>query len=339
LPGGLAVTSIVAAAGFGAVSGGGAVAVATLAPMCMPEMRRYGYDDRLSTGTVAAGGTLGVLIPPSLFVVVYGIWTETSIGALFIAGIIPGIIMTTAFAATIFFMCLRRPEMGPPGPTFPLKERVASLAKLLPTLSVFILVIGGIYLGVFDPSEAAAAGVAGVFLIALAMRRLSWAALGEALRNTIHTSAMIFVIIFAGHMMGRFIALTDLTNVIVGAIEGLSIPPLVMIALFTVMYVVLGMVLDVWAMLILTIPIVFPIVVNLGFDPIWFGIFVVVMIELALITPPVGVNVYVLARVVPDVALIDIFRGITPFVVAALAVLTLLSVFPEIVMWLPNRLY
>jgi TRAP-type C4-dicarboxylate transport system permease large subunit len=176
-------------------------------------------------------------------------------------------------------------------------------------------------------------------LIALAMRRLTWAALAEALRNTIHTSAMIFVIIFAGHMMGRFIALTDLTNVIVGGIESLAIPPLVMIALFTVMYILLGMVLDVWAMLILTIPIVFPVVVNLGFDPIWFGIFVVVMIELALITPPVGVNIYVLAKVVPDIALLDIFKGITPFVFAALAVLVLLSVFPGIVTWLPSRLY
>ncbi len=339
LPGGLAVTSIVAAAGFGAVSGGGAVAVATLAPMCMPEMRRYGYNDRLSAGTVAVGGTLGVLIPPSLFVVVYGIWTETSIGALFIAGIIPGIIMTAAFAATVLLTCLRHPEMGPPGPAFPLRERVASLAKLLPTLFVFVLVIGGIYLGVFDPSEAAAAGVGCVVLISLAMRRLTWAVLFEALRRTIHTSAMIFAIIFAGHMMGHFIALTNLTNVIVSGIESLDIPPLVMIALFTVMYVLLGMVLDVWAMLILTIPIVFPIVVNLGFDPIWFGIFVVVMIELALITPPVGVNIYVLAKVVPDIALIDIFRGITPFVFAALAVLALLSIFPGIVTWLPSRLY
>ena len=339
MPGGLAVTSIVAAAGFGAVSGGGAVAVATLAPMCMPEMRRYGYNDKLSTGTVAVGGTLGVLIPPSLFVVVYGIWTETSIGALFIAGIIPGLIMTTAYAATILFICLRHPEMGPPGPRFPLDERLGSLGKLLPTLSIFLLVIGGIYLGVFDPSEAAAAGVGGVFVIALAMRRLTWAALGEALRNTIHTSAMIFLIIFAGHMMGRFVVLTNLTDVIVHGIESLAIPPLVMIALFTIMYIFLGMVLDVWAMLILTIPIVFPVVINLGFDPIWFGIFVVVMIELALVTPPVGVNIYVLAKVVPDIPLTDIFKGVTPFVFAALAVLALLCVFPGIVTWLPSRLY
>jgi C4-dicarboxylate transporter DctM subunit len=339
MPGGLALTSIVAAAGFGAVSGGGAVAVATLAPMCMPEMRRYGYDDRLSTGTIAVGGTLGVLIPPSLFVVVYGIWTETSIGQLFIAGIIPGIIMTAAFAATILIICLRHPEMGPPGPSFPLQERVASLAKLLPTLLVFLLVIGGIYLGVFDPSEAAAAGVGGVLLIALAMRRLTWPNLAESLLNTVHTSAMIFLIIFAGHMMGRFVALTNLTNTIVDAIQGLAIPPLVMIALFSAMYIVLGMVLDVWAMLILTIPIVFPVVTGLGFDPIWFGVFVVVMIELALVTPPVGVNVYVLAKVVPDVSLMDIFKGVAPFVIAALAVLALLSVFPGIVTWLPSRLY
>lgn len=339
LPGGLAVTSIVAAAGFGAVATGGAVAVAMLAPMCMPEMRRYGYSDRLSTGTVAVGGTLGALIPPSLFLVVYGIWTETSIGQLFIAGIIPGLIMGTAYSAVILLICLRHPERGPPGPSFPLGVRLVSLGKSLPVLSIFAFVIGGIYLGVFDPSEAAAAGVGAAFLIALVMRRLTWSALAAALRNTIRMSAMIFLIIFAGYMMGRFVALTNLTDVIVAGIQDLAIPPLVMIALFTVMYIILGMALDVWAMLILTIPIVFPVVVGLGFDPVWFGVYVVVMVELALVTPPVGLNVYVLAKAVPDVPMWEIFRGVTPFVFATLIVVALLSAFPGIVTWLPGRLY
>ncbi len=339
LPGGLAIASIFAAAGFGAVSGGGAIAVATLAPMCMPEMRRYGYSDRLSAGTVAIGGTLGCLIPPSLFLVVYGTWTETSIGALFIAGIIPGLIMAAAYVATILFKCMRHPEIGPRGPSFPLADRAMSLAKLLPMLSIFLLVIGGIYLGVFDPSEAAAAGVGGVILVALVMRRLTWAAIGLSLRNTVHISAMIFLIIFAGHMMGRFIALTNLTDVIVAGFESLAVPPLVMIALITVLYIILGMVLDVWGMIILTIPILFPVVVKLGFDPIWFGVYVVIMIELALVTPPVGVNVYVLAKVVPDIPLIEIFKGAIPFVFATLVALALFCVFPGIVTWLPSRLY
>jgi C4-dicarboxylate transporter DctM subunit len=339
LPGGLAITSIFAAAGFGAVSGGGAIAVATLAPMCMPEMRRYGYSDQLSAGTVAIGGTLGCLIPPSLFLVVYGTWTETSIGALFIAGIIPGLIMTAAYTGTVLFKCLRHPEIGPRGPSFPLAERLSSLGKLLPMLSIFLMVIGGIYFGVFDPSEAAAAGVGGVLIVALIMRRLTWSALGLALRNTVHISAMIFLIIFAGHMMGRFVALTNLTDMIVNGIESLAMPPLVMITLITAMYIILGMVLDVWGMLILTIPILFPVVIKLGFDPIWFGIFVVVMIELALVTPPVGVNVYVLAKVVPDISLTDIFKGAIPFVFATLAALALFCVFPGIVTWLPSRLF
>jgi C4-dicarboxylate transporter, DctM subunit len=313
--------------------------VATLAPMCMPEMRRYGYNDRLSAGTVAIGGTLGCLIPPSLFLVVYGTWTETSIGALFIAGIIPGLLMTAAYALMILFKCLRNPKIGPRGPSFPLNERLASLGQLLPMLSIFLLVIGGIYFGVFDPSEAAAAGVGGVLIVALIMRRLTWSAVALALRNTVHISAMIFLIIFAGHMMGRFVALTNLTDVIVSGIESLAMPPLVMIALITVMYIILGMVLDVWGMLILTIPILFPVVVKLGFDPIWFGIYVVVMIELALVTPPVGVNVYVLAKVVPDIALMDIFKGAVPFVFTTLVVLAVLSVFPGIATWLPSRLF
>lgn len=338
LPGGLAIASTMAAAGFGAVSGGGSIAVATLAPMCMPAMRRYGYSNQLSSGTVAIGGTLGCLIPPSLFLVVYGTWTETSIGALFIAGIIPGLILTFAYSLMILIMCLHRPKIGPPGPSFPLNERLASLVKLLPLMSIFLLVVGGIYLGVFDPSEAAAAGVAGIILVALMMRRLSWSAFALSLRNTIHISSMIFLIIFAGNMMGRFVALTNLTDVIVRSFESLALPPLAMISLITVLYLILGMVLDVWGMIILTVPILFPVVVKLGFDPIWFGVYVVVMIELALVTPPVGVNVYVLAKVVPDIPLIEIFRGAVPFVVTTLIVLAVFCAFPDIVTWLPRHL-
>jgi tripartite ATP-independent transporter DctM subunit len=336
LPGGLAIASVNACAGFGAVSGGSATAVATLGPMCMPEMRKYNYSNRLAAGSVASAGTLGILIPPSIFLIVYGVWTETSVAELFIAGIVPGVIMTIAFSLTILVLCLRNRELGPAGPAFPWRERFASLVKLAPVAAIFVLVIGGIYGGVFDPSEAAAIGVAGIVVIAAVMGRLTFEAVKSSLLSTLHTSAMIFLIIIGGHVLGRFVVLTDLTSTIVDLIAGLGLHPLVLIALFSLMYVVLGMILDIWAMLILTVPFVFPVIVAQNMDPVWFGIYVIMMSELAAITPPIGVNVYVMAKVAPDVPLAEIFRGVAPFFITALAVIALLSLFPEIVTWLPN---
>ncbi len=336
LPGGLAITSVVACAGFGAVSGGSATAVATLGPMCMPEMRRYNYSDRLAAGSIASAGTLGILIPPSVFLVVYGAWTETSVGHLFIAGIIPGILMTLAFAGMIFVRCIITPELGPAGPVFPWGERFRSLGKILPIFSVFLIVIGGIYGGVFAPSEAAAIGVSAIFLIALVMGRVDLSSLKEALLGTMHTSAMLYLIVTGGHMLGHFVVLTKLTENIVNWMDTLTYSPLTMIALFSIMYILLGMVLDVWAMLILTIPFLFPVILKLGLDPVWFGIYVIVMSELALITPPIGVNVYVMAKVAPDVPLGEIFKGVAPFFISVLLVVVLISVFPEIVLWLPR---
>jgi tripartite ATP-independent transporter DctM subunit len=336
LPGGLAITSVVAAAGFGAVSSGGSTAVATLGPMCIPAMREYRYSNRLGTGAITAGATLGALIPPSVFLVVYGVWTETSIGALFIAGIIPGLIMGAAFSLLIVGLCTLRPHLGPAGPRFSWSDRFGSLAKLLPILLTFALVVGGIYGGVFDPAEAGAAGVTGLLVIALAMRRLSLTALREALLNTMNIAAMIFMIIVGGHVMGRFVVLTDLTSGLVDAISAMNLTPLMVIAALTLLYVVLGMVLDVWGMLILTVPFVFPVIVDVGIDPIWFGIYVVMMVELALITPPVGVNVYVMAKVAPDIPLTEIFIGVLPFFLTALVVIAGLSVFRDLVTWLPR---
>ena len=336
LPGGLAITSVVACAGFGAVSGGSATAVATLGPMCMPEMRRYNYSNRLAAGSIASAGTLGILIPPSVFLVVYGVWTETSIGHLFIAGIIPGILMTLAFAGMILVRCLMWPELGPRGPHFPWGERFRSLSKVLPVFVVFMIIIGGIYGGVFDPSEAAAIGVSAIVVIALIMRRLDLTSMKEALLGTMHTSAMLYLIVTGGHMLGHFVVLTKLTEGIVDWMSALELAPLAMIALFSVMYVLLGMVLDVWAMLILTIPFLFPVILLIGLDPVWFGIYVIVMSELALITPPIGVNVYVMAKVAPDVPLGEIFKGVAPFFISVLLIVVLISVFPQIVLWLPS---
>ena len=336
LPGGLAITSVIAAAGFGAVSSGGSTAVATLGPMCIPAMREYKYSNRLGTGAITAGATLGALIPPSIFLVVYGVWTETSIGALFIAGIIPGLIMGAAFSLLIISLCIIWPHLGPVGPRFTWSDRITSLIKLLPILLTFALVIGGIYSGVFDPAEAGAAGVVGLLVIAMSMRRLSWSALRSALLNTMNIAAMIFVIIVGGHVMGRFVVLTNLTSGLVDMISGMNLTPLMMIAALTLLYIVLGMVLDVWGMLILTVPFVYPIILDAGIDPIWFGVYVVMMVELALITPPVGVNVYVMAKVAPDIPLTEIFIGVLPFFVTALFVIGLLSVFRDLVTWLPR---
>lgn len=336
LPGGLAITTVGACAGFAAVSGSSATTVATLAPICMPAMRKYNYDGRLAAGAICGAGTLGILIPPSIFLIVYGIWTETSIGALFIAGIVPGLILTVAFAVLILVMCTLRPELGPVGERFSWRERITSLTKLAPIFIIFGIVVGGIYGGVFDPSEAAGVGVAGVFVVALAMRRLNWAAIKGALLDTMNTSAMIFLIVVGGHVVGRFVVLTDLTSGLIDFIGLMDVHPLVIILMFSVMYLLLGMILDVWAMLILTIPFTFPIILELGYDPVWFGIYVIMMCECAGITPPVGLLIYILDRAAPYISLANIIRGIVPFFLVILAVITVLTLFPGIVMWLPR---
>ena len=337
LPGGLAIASVVASAGFGAVSGGSATSVATIGPMCMPEMRRFKYDGGLGAGSIASAGTLGILIPPSIFMVAYGLWTETSIGALFLAGIIPGLIMTAAFSVLILVRCTLNPALGPIGESFPLSEKVRSLGKLLPIVAIFMLIIGGIYGGIFDPTEAAAIGVVGVLIVAAVMGRLNWAALQRSLVGATRTSMMIFLVVFGGHVIARFLVLTEVTSNMVAAVSAYELSSTALIICFTLMYIVLGMVLDIWAMLILTIPFVFPVIVAHGIDAVWFGIYIIIMCELAAITPPVGLNVYIMARVAPEVPINKIFRGVMPFFLTALAVLAVLTAFPGIVTWLPQQ--
>ena len=336
LPGGLAISSVVACAGFGAVSGGSVTAVATMGPMCIPAMRRYNYDDALATGSISAAGTLGILIPPSIIMVGYGILTETSIGALFIAGIIPGILMTLGYSATIAVRCMINPELGPIGEKYSMREKIVSLTKVLPVFLTFIVVIGGIYGGIFTPTEAAGVGVLSLLIISLVMRRLNWVNFTESLLKSVHTSAMIFVIIIGGHMMGKFVVLTGLTEGVIGAINGADFTPLMVMLMISLLYIVLGMVLDVWGMLILTIPFTLPIIINLGYDPVWYGVYAVIMAELALITPPVGINVYVMAKMAPDVPLNKIFSGVAPFFIFTLFLVMLITLFPDIAMWLPR---
>jgi len=336
LPGGLAITAVIASAGFGAVTGVSAAAVATMGAMTMPELRRYNYDAKIATGSLAAAGTLAILIPPSVLMVVYGIWTETSIGQLFIAGIIPGIVLTLMFSLLIWIQCLLKPELGPVGPRYSWSERLTSLRKLLPTLAIFALVIGGIYAGAFTPTEAAAIGVIGVLLVGLIMGRLTWVAFRQAILESCITTGMIFLIIIGGYLISRFFVLTEVTSGILQWIGASGLNRYLILCLFILMYLFLGAVLDVWGMLILTLPFVFPIMMNLGFDPVWFGVFVVLMTELALITPPIGINVYIMHGIAEDVPLTTIFMGIAPFVLVVLMFVALITAFPQLVLWLPS---
>jgi C4-dicarboxylate transporter DctM subunit len=336
LPGGIAVTATIASAAFGAVTGSSVAAVATMGAMVMPEMRRYGYDNRLATGSLSSAGTLAIMIPPSIPMVVYGLWTETSVGKLFIAGILPGLLLTIGFCGWIVVRCLISPQMGPAGPAYAWGERTRSLLRLLPTLIVFATILGGIYGGIFTPTEASAIGAVSVVVVALCMRRLTWQNLKTTLQQTGAISAMIYAILFSGVLMSRLLAQTDVTPAMVNFITRQSLNPYVILFLFTIMYIFLGMILDTLGMIVLTLPFVFPVVKSLGFDPIWFGVYMTLMQEVAMLTPPIGLNVFVMAKIAPDVPMLDIFRGVTPFVIICLFAVLLLTAVPSIALWLPS---
>lgn len=338
VPGGMAIASVLACGGFGAVTGSSIATVATMGTIVMPEMRRYNYNPRLATGALAASGTLGILIPPSLIFIFYGVMTETSIGALFIAGIIPGVITALMFSSIILIRCVLNPELGPKGPRTSWRERLISLGQLGPVAGLFVVIIGGIYAGVFTPTEAAGVGCAGVLIAALVQRKLGWAAIGAALRGTALISAMIFAIIVGGYLVARFLAVTQLTDALVGLIIAAELGRIGFLSLLVLLYFVLGAMLDVFGMLVLTIPFILPVVLELGIDPIWFGVFVVIMAELALITPPIGANVFIMRRVAPDVPMEEIFRGVFPFVIGELLVLALLILFPGLALWLVDQM-
>ena len=338
VPGGMAIASVLACGGFGAVTGSSIATVATMGTIVMPEMRRFKYDSRLATGALAASGTLGILIPPSLIFIFYGVMTETSIGALFIAGIIPGVITALMFSSIILVRCILNPALGPKGPPASWRERMTALGRLGPVTALFILIIGGIYAGIFTPTEAAGVGCAGVLAVALLQRKLSWKAMGGALKGTTLISAMIFSIIVGGYMVARFLAITGLTNALVDIIISAEFGRIGFLILLILLYFILGAMLDVFGMLVLTIPFILPVVNELGIDPIWFGVFIVIMAELALITPPIGANVFVMRRVAPDVPMEEIFRGVFPFVIGELVVLTLLIMFPDLALWLVHRM-
>ena len=339
LPGGLAICTITTSTFFGAVVGVSAASVATVGSISLPEMRRYNYHPRLATGVIASASTIAILMPPSLLMVLYGLWTQTSIGKLFMAGIVPAIGITLLFCAYVFIRCLLNPEIGPTGPRFPLRERVYALVKVLPIASIFLIVVGGIYFGLFTASEAAGVGAFSVLVFLLLMGRLTLALLLEAAVQTARLSIMIMTVFIAVTLFSRFLVLTDVTTNLVTAITESGLRRYMVLFLIILMYILLGMIMDGISTLVLTIPLVFPVISSLGFDPVWFGILLTIIVEIGLITPPVGFNCYVMRSIAPDIPLAEIFRGVAPFVLLSLLAICLLVLFPGLALWLPSLLY
>jgi len=337
--GGLGIASVFACGGFGAVTGSSVACVATMGTIVYPEMKRYGYDPRLATGVLAASGTLGILIPPSLAFAFYGTLTDTSIAALFVAGILPGVLTMLLFAGIVWLRCRLNPEFGPIGPRFSMAEKLVSLRGVAPIAVIFALVIGTLYGGVCTPTEASAIGATGVVLVSLATGRLTWSNLKQALHETGTVSAFIFAIIVGGYLISRFLAVTQITDLLVEFVTALDPSPVGFILFMVVLYLVLGAILDVFGMTILTLPFIFPITSALGIDPVWLGVFVVIMTEVALITPPVGVNVFVMRGIARDVPMGRIFRGVLPFLIGEFVLIALLVIFPGIATWLPSLMH
>jgi C4-dicarboxylate transporter DctM subunit len=328
-PGGLALATTLASTGFAACSGASLAGAATMGAVAYPEMKAFNYHPRLSTGCIAAGGSLSCLIPPSAAFIIYGVLTETSIGKLFIAGILPGLLLAGLYLTVIFIMCKRNPALGPPAPSYPLRERLASLKGILGVLVLFLFVIGGLFVGVFTPSEAGAMGAFGAFVIMVLRRRLTISTLVMALRDSITTTCFVLTITIGAMVFSHFLALGGFSTLFREWVTAFQVSRHIILICILLMYIPLGMFMDGLAMLLLTLPIVFPIVNNLGFDPIWFGIILTLIVEMALITPPVGMNSYVVHGVT-KVPLEEVFRGIVPFFLMMLVCLALLYAFPQI---------
>jgi len=338
LPGGLAIATVLGCAGFAACSGASTASAAVMGRVAIPEMKKYGYQPRLAAGVVAASGTLASLIPPSVILVIYGIITEQSIGALLVAGFIPGIVSAFIYAAMIFVRVRVNPELGKPLPPAPWKERFIALKGTWGILVLISAILGGIYTGVFTPTEAGGIAAFGAFMMALCMRRLTWANLKESLLETGRTTVMIFAIIVGVLIFVRFLALSGLPKAFAEFVIALPVHRMVIFAAILLVYVFLGMFLDAIGMMMLTLPIVFPAITALGFEPIWFGIILVKMCEICLITPPIGLNVYVVRSVAPDIPLEEIFRGIFPFFLMDILTVAILVAFPQITLFLPQTM-
>ncbi|MFC1860940.1 TRAP transporter large permease subunit [Chloroflexota bacterium] len=336
LPGGLAMATVVACGCFAAVSGSSLATAATLGTVALPEMKRYKYDDKLATGAIAAGGTIGILIPPSIVLVIYAILTDESVGKLFMAGFIPGILEAVFYMVTIYILCKRNPLLGPVGEKISLKEKVYSLKDTWGVLILFGLVMGGIYTGIFSPTEAAGIGAMGAFLFAIVKRKLTWKNFTSSIMETGKTTAMALLILISAMIFGYFLAVTRLPFTLADFASSIPVNRYFILIAILCVYFFLGCIMASLAMILLTVPIFFPVIVALGFDPIWFGILIVRVCEVGVITPPVGMNVYIIYGVAKDVPLYTIFRGIIPFLIADFCHIAMLIAVPQVSLFLPG---
>ena len=336
LRGGLAHATILACAGFGAICGSSIATAATMSKVAYPSMKRLGYSDSLSTGVIAAGGTLGIMIPPSTIMVIYGIVTETHIGKLFAAGVIPGLLTAVLMMVGIVIMASHDPEHAPAGERASWRERMQALRGIWGVLLLVIVVLGGIYGGVFTATEGAGMGAAGAFFFALARRALTVRIVFEILAESARTTAMLFTLLIAANLFSNFVNFTTMPNDLKEWIVHLNMSPIMLIGAMMFIYILLGTVMEELSMVLLTIPLFFPIVVSLGFDPIWFGVLIVMVIQIGLISPPVGMNLFVINTLLPRVGLLNIFRGVWPMVVVQIITLIILMAFPSLSLWLPS---
>jgi tripartite ATP-independent transporter DctM subunit len=337
--GGLAMATVAACAGFAAISGSSVATAATMTTVALPQMRKLGYDPRLATGSVAAGGTLGILIPPSVIFLIYGFLTEQSIGKLFLAGILPGILLTLLFIATIAIVTWHDPKQAPQTQArATLAERLLALREVWAVAALFTLVIGGMYGGVFTATEAAGVGAFGTLLVALLRGRLTWAGLWRALTSTVETVAIVTVILIGAVVLGYFLAVTQLPMKLAQTLAASGLSATSIMLMIIAAYLVMGALMDELAMILLTVPILFPVVQTIGYDPIWFGVIIVIVCQAGMIAPPVGLNVFVISGMVKDVPMADIYRGILPFLAAMVVLLGLLMVAPEIALYLPRMM-
>jgi C4-dicarboxylate transporter DctM subunit len=334
--GGLAIATIMACAGFAAICGSTNATAAAMGTVSLPQMKRYKYDDSLATGCVAAAGSLGILIPPSALLIVFGVLTEESIGKLFIAGILPGILLAALFMLAVQILCTRNPNLGPPGPATTIKQKLGAISAVGEVLILFLLVLGGLFTGWFSPTQAGGAGAAGVLLLGLLRRQLSWKGFVEAGKDALLITCMVMFIVTGAMIFGHFMAVTQIPFVLSRWVGQLDLPPMVIMGLIVFVHLIAGCFMDGFALIVLTVPILLPLIKALGINIYWFGIIIVLIVEMGTITPPVGINVYVIKGVAGDIPLETIFKGIFPFLAALIVAVIILMVFPQIATFLPS---
>ena len=338
-PGGLAIATIGADELFASICGSNTATAATMGAVALPQMKKYNYDTRLSSGTVVTGGTLGTVMPPSVVIIVIGLQTEQSIAKLFLGGILPAILLGILFVLTILILCRLNPDFGPPGPKTTFKEKVKSLPGVIEAIAIFILVMGGLFIGLFTPTEAGAVGVFCTFIVAVATRKLTWDGLVNSIVETLKISCMVFVLVTGAIIFGRFLAVTRIPFLVADFAASLPVSPYVILAFVLMIYLIGGCVMDALGFLVLTIPIFFPLGIALGFDPLWYSIILTMVTTLGAITPPVGVNIYVVKALAPEIALSRIFKSVSFFLMACIVSIIILIIFPQIVLIIPEMLH